>query len=613
MTKLALSLRLGAALALGMTNSFAKKNVRGARDIDNLDVERKLDGLPFSLPECYEGPEMIEKDSSDLEMCYYNEDMVQINQMNTDSVTVSITDVWSPMQAPGQLRVFVHTDSVSSISQGFWGFECLEDDGTEIEIVAAAGEEEEFTVQCFQAGPAEPFLAVVDVVITDDHICGTNEVPHPCKAGPILESCSWRIVIPCEETEMCDYEEEEEMEEVVVEDEVFEVFTDDLETFEEVEVEDEIFVLTDDPTSAPTAKPTVSPAPTFLLPECYEGPKLIEKDSSDIDMCHYNEGMVQFHSMDENYVAVAIDNVWAPMDPPEEMRVYVHTDGVDALSKDGGGFQCMSDEGSEIDIQGDNAFDVQCHRAGPDEALLAVIDVVITDPYICGTNSVSHPCYPDGEPILESCSWRIVIPCEENEMCTDAPTSGPSSSPSESPSAAPSLQEAITEPPNDLDTLGENDDTTSNYVPPLGPNECPEDVVLIQQEGVTEYVNDTVVILSQDTTSVTVALQQMYTSPSESIDHVFYNYRPDPLDMKCYEEENVPGHNRIEITIECVRSSQIALLEYWMADDIGKGVLAEGDNAIIPKCCHPDVPEETPVTKYYLEIKCVSSCPEASE
>merc|ERR1739848_927421 len=44
---------------------------------------------------------------------------------------------------------------------------------------------------------------------------------------------------------------------------------------------------------------------------------------------------------------------------------------------------------------------------------------------MCATNEVDHPCYPDGEPILESCSWRIVIPCDEDKMCTEASTKAP--------------------------------------------------------------------------------------------------------------------------------------------------------------------------------------------
>merc|ERR1712232_236191 len=97
-------------------------------------------------------------------------------------------------------------------------------------------------------------------------------------------------------------------------------------------------------------------------------------------------GMVQINEMSKEEVKIAIANVWAPMPAPEYLHVFVHTDGVDALLEDGGGFQCLVDDGLDVDIDGKNEFAVQCHQAGPGEPFLAVVDVVITDDYICGTN-----------------------------------------------------------------------------------------------------------------------------------------------------------------------------------------------------------------------------------
>merc|ERR1711907_674711 len=337
------------------------------------------------------------------------------------------------------------------------------------------------------------------------------------------------------------------------------------------------------------------------------GPKLVKKDSSDLTMCHYSPDMVQINDMNTEEVTIAINNVWTQDVLPTQMRVFIHTDGVDAISKGGEGFKCKDEEGTDIDIEGDNEFTVQCYQTGPDEPFFAVIDVVITDNFICATNDVPHPCNPDGLPILESCSWRIVIPCDYDQMCTDPPTvapselpsDGPSMEPSELPSDGPSMEPSsiptagptaspseshsflpsdgpsltpteshsalpsdgpsltpsmmiVTEPP--IITNGEDDDEVPTFLPPME-NDCPEDIILIDHIGVTPYQEDSVVILSQDTTSVTVALQQMYTSPEENIDYVFYNYHTDLFNMKCYEEENVPGRNTIEITIECSRNS----------------------------------------------------------
>ena len=378
-------------------------------------------------------------------------------------------------------------------------------------------------------------------------------------------------------------------------------------------------------------------------------------------MCYYNQDMIQINEMNNTDVTIAINNVWTQNALPEQLRVFVHTNGVDSIATGGEGFQCMDDDGDDIDIEGDNEFTVECYQESEDAPFLAIIDVVITDGFISASNDVPHPCNPEDDPILGSCSWRIVIPCSSDEMCTDEPTtspsanptmnptngptvssstnpsSGPTISPSDSPTSGPttSLSEnpsgSLTDRPTASPTknptaspsaspianspiilLGADDDDDI-FFPPIGPEVCPDDILLIKHEGVTDYIGDTVRIISQDTTSVTVALIQTYTSPSSVIDTIYYQYKENLFNSKCYEEDDVPGGDSIEITIECTRASQIALLEVWMADDVSKGVLTDGDNAIIPDCCYPTVPEGTPVTKYFIEIKCVTECPEVYE
>jgi len=133
----------------------------------------------------------------------------------------------------------------------------------------------------------------------------------------------------------------------------------------------------------------------------------------------------------------------------------------------------------------------------------------------------------------------------------------------------------------------------------------------LKHDGVTTYPEDSIRILSQDETTVTVDLLQLFTTPTSTIDYIFYQYNVNIFNNKCYEEDNVVGGESIaEITIECTRTSQVAFLELWIADDGSKGVLDEqGDTALIPNCCHPDaVPKGTPVTRYNIEIKCISEC-----
>jgi len=187
---------------------------------------------------------------------------------------------------------------------------------------------------------------------------------------------------------------------------------------------------------------------------------------------------------------------------------------------------------------------------------------------------------------------------------TAEPTAEPTLNPTAVPTALPTVAPVAPVSPPIVQASEEDDD--DRFFKP----ECPEDIVLIEHIGVTPYPDDGIRILSQDGTNVTVQLTQSYTNSPDTIDYVFYQYKPDVFDSKCYEEEDMGGGSTIEITIECMRHSQIALLELWVADDVEKEVLTVGDNATIPECCHPDVPEGTPTTKYLIEIKCKTECPD---
>jgi len=400
-------------------------------------------------------------------------------------------------------------------------------------------------------------------------------------------------------------------------------------------------------------------------------------------MCYYNSDMVQINDMNNTDVTIAINNVWTASILPEQLQVFVHSNDVGSIRRNGDGFQCMVDDGNDVDVEGDNELNVECYQEEPGvdgSPFLAIIDVVITDENIGDVNEVSHPCFPD-QPILESCSWRLVIPCNYEELCTKepsstpsvgpspSPTAGPSPSPSDSPTSTPTTKPTgpfsnkpsyqvssepsdspvptfdtktdspsnqISSEPSDspvptFDTKTDSPTSTPSSSPVSAPTKspitnhngnptnndngykpaCPEDVLVIKHEGVTPYPIDGIRIMGQNESTVTVQLTQTYTMNSTTIDYMFYQYSQDFFNSKCYEKVNIDGKSTVEIiTIQCMKHTPIALLDLWVADDVGKNVLAAGDNATIPECCHPDVPEGTPVTKYLIEIKCISSCPD---
>lgn len=202
---------------------------------------------------------------------------------------------------------------------------------------------------------------------------------------------------------------------------------------------------------------------------------------------------------------------------------------------------------------------------------------------------------------------------------TAAPTKSPSISPSEAPSTgaptvsptvSPSIESRIDD---DFEERGDDDDSDDIFFPPVGPDDCPDDILLFEQTGVTPFPKDSVRIVSQDTSSVTVELVQTLTNSATSVDRLYYQYKNNAYSSKCYEEDEVYGEDTTQITIQCVHTSNVGVLEFWIADDLDKGILSEGDDAIIPQCCHPTVPDKTPATKYLIVIKCKTECPDTIE
>lgn len=365
-----------------------------------------------------------------------------------------------------------------------------------------------------------------------------------------------------------------------------------------------------DPTGAPSTSPSRSPAPTHELPDCYSGPKLIKKDSSDHEMCIYSPNMVGIKAMNTETVDIVIYDVW-PVQNPESILVFEYTNGVDALTVGGDDLKCENPDGVALAPNGQTVLSVQCSRVSAADPFLAVIDIMVTDEAICGTNSVPHPCAK--REIAESCSWRLVLPCEEKSVCSDSPSKSPSATPSWVPSSSP-IVTPISSPTGSPALVegtpsteyGMDDDKIPDLIIPVGPPECPEEILQVSHVGVTNLPNGTVQILEQGASYVKVGLHQKWSKTK--IDFIYFQYQVDDFSNKCFAKSEVPGEKFDEITITCTHHSQIALLEFFVTDE---EALLVGDDASIPKCCHPDVPDTTRTVSYVLEVACVPKCPEA--
>jgi hypothetical protein len=142
-----------------------------------------------------------------------------------------------------------------------------------------------------------------------------------------------------------------------------------------------------------------------------------------------------------------------------------------------------------------------------------------------------------------------------------------------------------------------------------------DDVVLKKKIGSTEfpittneYGTGAVEVLSRDTTSVTVQLNNKWSLEDNKVDHIFTYYKETLFDKHCYESNNVHEGVYDTITIQCNLMNPRAYLEICVADDIAHKVLSKGDDAEVRKCCHPTFSPETPVVCYSVEISCDSEC-----
>lgn len=138
--------------------------------------------------------------------------------------------------------------------------------------------------------------------------------------------------------------------------------------------------------------------------------------------------------------------------------------------------------------------------------------------------------------------------------------------------------------------------------------ECPEDIDLIKTTGVTEIsLYESVNIISQDTSTVTLGLKNTWGA---TIDSIHYQYKIDDFTERCYSSTGVAADDVYkEITIQCMHTKPIAELELCVVD--GAALLA-GDDAEVPRCCKADQEGKDAVC-YTIEIDCVSSCVEEQQ
>jgi len=111
-------------------------------------------------------------------------------------------------------------------------------------------------------------------------------------------------------------------------------------------------------------------------------------------------------------------------------------------------------------------------------------------------------------------------------------------------------------------------------------------------------------IIEQGTTFVKFEFVQPW---KQEVDSVWVNYPEETTgDDECSQEDNVATGQAFEYVAQCMHSSPVAVVDVYVADAT---IMTQGlDDAKVPQCCHPTVPESTPIAHYIFKVYCKSQC-----
>jgi len=318
----------------------------------------------------------------------------------------------------------------------------------------------------------------------------------------------------------------------------------------------------------------------------------------------YSEEAVQIISQDSDSVTFSVSQLW--------MEQGTHMISVQYRDVNKGHEVCdmdAPDDGGLVKFDVTKEYTAECTNGYTDIGIYLFVGESF-DADECESCTVSDTENYVGYYLTLPC---IPVLCDETASpITAGPTTSPTTmEPTTSPSKTPTVTAFVIAA---VDTPAPTAVDVKTNPPTVVDDDiiCPDDVKLIRQHGITSFPNTAAVtIVSQDTSTVTVALEQAWTS-SSVIDSIYYDYKEDLFDSKCYEETNVElGVTYDTITIQCNVITPMAHLQICVADDITNDFLQfPEDDATIPQCCHSTTPEDTPVVCYTLEINCDTECVE---
>jgi hypothetical protein len=238
--------------------------------------------------------------------------------------------------------------------------------------------------------------------------------------------------------------------------------------------------------------------------------------------------------------------------------------------------QSMCEKNIDVDPSTEFSYTVLCL----DEFAELDVYVYVGEQGDFDVNSCDGCASPDGtDPNLVS--YYIELPCDMTCEPATAPTYAPTDDPTIWPTGAPISWEP----------------------------DCPSDVVLVANDGVTNYTQSPIEIIKQDGQTVTFKLHQIWT---ESVSYIYTQYHGiEPgvsfaFDAECFETQNLKKFETIEISAMCMTAVPITVVDIWLSDSFLHPTL---DTAKVPACCHRPESDTNPTVNYSFKIYCESNCP----